>query len=361
MTAPTAPAEGWTLAEAAAALLPDLYRQAAKAPPENWWMAGGTEAHKAKQDALRLAFGRLMEGGSYAADGVPDGDTVPSLIPPLIWRAAQFQLGFPGEPALAAELVAGWQCWRGVRIKTAGDVAPAGQLWVRPDTAGDAWWTCEQALAWVAFGQASRWEEAREAMGIPDGEAARAHLPDAQRRLSAAIAARKLPAWGQETAGIGDRPKRDTLERVPPEDFAGPSALVVQINGWACPPSDYPHHYRGRWWQGMRFEPADVRAEFPAATDAEVARAIAPEQAGTSAILAVRSEPKKPYSPNALGGWFVLRVSTWPKDAPLPSEPECHAAARSYFDRVPGRDKFRVIRTAKTPESWRKRGPKERR
>lgn len=66
------------------------------------------------------------------------------------------------------------------------------------------------------------------------------------------------------------------------------------------------------------------------------------------------------YTPEALRAWFLLRVKTWPKGQPPPREADCIAAAKAYFADAPGRDEFREIRRQKTPEDWRKRGPKPR-
>jgi hypothetical protein len=64
------------------------------------------------------------------------------------------------------------------------------------------------------------------------------------------------------------------------------------------------------------------------------------------------------YSASALGAWFVMRVHGWPKGAPFPTEAGDLAAARIAFEGQIPRDKFREIRRAKTPESWRKPGPR---
>jgi len=115
---PEPPPLGWTIREAAAALLPDLYEAAARPIPEHWWMAGG-EPHKAERDVLRLAFARLMEAGNFIADGIPllSGETV--AIPSHIWRAARFSLGMPQEPHVVGDLEASFRSWSGVRIKAA--------------------------------------------------------------------------------------------------------------------------------------------------------------------------------------------------------------------------------------------------
>lgn len=221
-----------------------------------------------------------------------------------------------------------------------------------------AWWTAEQALAWVAFGRAERWEDAREGANVPDSEEALDRLRAAQLRISEAIADRKLPAWGQETAEIAKPPLCDTLTPIPPEDFAGPSALTVQLNGWAYPPK-LGRRYEGRWWQGMRFEAAAVQAAF--AVGPAPAVPSPPEPAKLAARLPARSPPGQVYSTDALAAWFLLRVKTWPKGELPPSEADCVAAAQSYFADAPGRDAIREIRQKKTPKDWRKRGPRPRR
>jgi hypothetical protein len=79
-------------------------------------MAGGGEPNGTGRDALRLAFARLMEAGTYSAEGIRDGQL--EIIPPLIWRVAAFVLGLPGEARLGgADVIVDGQRWRGVRVK----------------------------------------------------------------------------------------------------------------------------------------------------------------------------------------------------------------------------------------------------
>lgn len=217
-----------------------------------------------------------------------------------------------------------------------------------------AWWTADQAMAWLAFGQAIAWDEARKAAGIPDDEAALSLYRAVQRRISDAIAAGELPAWGQATAEIGAPPLCDTLVRVPREDFAGSSGLTVQSNGWTYPP-ELGRRYEGRWWQGLRFEAAAMRAAFAPPGP------VPPKPAKTAESIPAPTATRLTYSPEGLAAWFRLRAATWPADKPPPKESQCIAAAKSHFADVPGRDVIRAIRRAKTPPSWRKRGPKPRR
>jgi hypothetical protein len=76
------------------------------------------------------------------------------------------------------------------------------------------------------------------------------------------------------------------------------------------------------------------------------------------------TKPERPpalrpsYSPDSLGAWFLLRVGTWPKEEPPPTEPQDLEAARVFFDGKIPRDEFRGIRREKTPETWRKSGPR---
>jgi hypothetical protein len=83
-------------------------------------------------------------------------------------------------------------------------------------------------------------------------------------------------------------------------------------------------------------------------------------QAGTALPITNRplSERRPSYSPDALRAWFVLRVRTWPEDAPFPTEAQDLAAARNSFEGRISRDPFRDIRRAKTPASWRESGPR---
>lgn len=68
--------------------------------------------------------------------------------------------------------------------------------------------------------------------------------------------------------------------------------------------------------------------------------------------------PIPEFSAQALGGWFILRVRTWPANTPFPSEATDHAAANAYFGRKVAREVFRRVRNQKTPENWRKPGPR---
>lgn len=85
-----------------------------------------------------------------------------------------------------------------------------------------------------------------------------------------------------------------------------------------------------------------------------------PEPVMTAERRPPRTDAGQAYSPEALAAWFLLRVRTWPKGEPPPSEADCIAAAKAYFADAPGRDAIREIRQEKTPESWRKRGPRPR-
>jgi hypothetical protein len=67
---------------------------------------------------------------------------------------------------------------------------------------------------------------------------------------------------------------------------------------------------------------------------------------------------RPPYSPDACRAWFVFRVRTWPTGAPLPTEVEDRKAAEVDFEGKIPRDEFRKIRIERTPETWRKSGPR---
>jgi len=64
------------------------------------------------------------------------------------------------------------------------------------------------------------------------------------------------------------------------------------------------------------------------------------------------------YSLEALRGWFVLRVHSWPKETAYPTEADDLIAARATFEGEIPRRGFRTIRREKTPASWRKPGPR---
>lgn len=84
------------------------------------------------------------------------------------------------------------------------------------------------------------------------------------------------------------------------------------------------------------------------------------------AALALPAPEKAPqvraaYSESALAAWFMLREHSWPAERPTPNEAADMEAARRHFDSIPARDEFRRIRQAKTSETWRKPGPRNRR
>jgi len=105
------PPDGWTIAEAASALLPKLYEVASEPPPPLWEMARAD---------LRLAFRRLMESSEYVAHGFEPAHDHLSDIPRLLWRVAEFSLGLYGEIVPPDTVRAGARSWRGVRIVVAG-------------------------------------------------------------------------------------------------------------------------------------------------------------------------------------------------------------------------------------------------
>jgi hypothetical protein len=84
----------------------------------------------------------------------------------------------------------------------------------------------------------------------------------------------------------------------------------------------------------------------------------APAEAACPMTNGQSSERRPSYSPNALRAWFTLRVASWPQNAPPPIEDNDFKAAQLAFeDHIP-RDRFREIRREKTPENWRKSGPR---
>jgi hypothetical protein len=80
-----------------------------------------------------------------------------------------------------------------------------------------------------------------------------------------------------------------------------------------------------------------------------------------SKVAESHGEAPPEFSKEALAGWFLLRVHTWPKDAPLPIESQCRAAAELYFRRKIPRDSLRDVRRSKVPQNWLKTGPRNRR
>jgi len=72
---------------------------------------------------------------------------------------------------------------------------------------------------------------------------------------------------------------------------------------------------------------------------------------------ASKPAPTQEYSRKTLAAWFILRVKSWRSDVAPPSEKADYEAACAMFGEVP-RDPFREIRREKTPENWRKPGPR---
>ena len=118
--APSPPPNGWTLAEAAAALCPTEWRKAA-IPNASVKRQSGREVKSSEYDVLRTAFRRLMETGAYTAEGTRLGSV--ETIPAAQWRAARPIFGLPGERGAADEVVCGYDFWAGVRVFSAEDHA----------------------------------------------------------------------------------------------------------------------------------------------------------------------------------------------------------------------------------------------
>ena len=158
---PELPSTGWTMREAAAALLPEMLADADGRPPKDWWMAGGAVYKAAERKALHRAFARIMESGQYRATGLVKELEEP--IAPLLWRAARFGLGLQGDSASEDHLFAAGKVFKGVRVyrpalentgspRAAADSDGAGKG--RLIEAGTEWWTACQVYTWVAFGEA---------------------------------------------------------------------------------------------------------------------------------------------------------------------------------------------------------------
>lgn len=180
---PGPPPTGWTLGEAAAALLPDLLAAADGLPPRNWWMAGGAEYKATERAALYRAFARIMEAGSYRATGLVKRQEQP--IVPALWRAARFGLGLPRERVPDDTLYVGGRSFQGVRVNRPR--LDSGSCTLKAAEAGNesqvpgpgvVWWTACEAFTWVAFGKARKlvWQDAEgnerwmECMELPTDE-----------------------------------------------------------------------------------------------------------------------------------------------------------------------------------------------
>jgi hypothetical protein len=112
-------------------------------------------------------------------------------------------------------------------------------------------------------------------------------------------------------------------------------------------------------WTDVQFRTEDVLREWPegGAQPEDRADVLHRWPAEPPSLVGGAPAVRQRFSEGALGGWFQLRVFTWPKDAAPPSEAVDLAAARACFDDVP-RDVFRTIRRQKVPANWRKSGPR---
>ena len=118
------PAGGWTLREAAAALLPQLLAAAEK-QVQSGWMRGGGEPNPGERTELRRTFARIIEAGRYHATGLVNEQEQP--IAPKLWRAAGFGFGLRNEPTPEDSLRAGGKTFRGVRIYSLADMPGVGR------------------------------------------------------------------------------------------------------------------------------------------------------------------------------------------------------------------------------------------
>jgi hypothetical protein len=96
-----------------------------------------------------------------------------------------------------------------------------------------------------------------------------------------------------------------------------------------------------------------IQASYSSAPDSNTLPPPDPAQG-----LSIIDGRRPSYSPSALGGWFLVRVAAWPKNAPYPTEAEDLKAARNDFEGQIPRDEFRDIRREKTDKNWRKPGPR---
>jgi hypothetical protein len=146
------------------------------------------------------------------------------------------------------------------------------------------------------------------------------------------------------------RSRDGELERIPAPRWRTEAGIKAFANGlWMSDPG--PSHAIG---------PVLVReADMEALLLPENGSAPAPADLTDSSGASERpSAPRPSYSPDSLGAWFLLRVGTWPKEEPPPTETQDLEAARVYFDGKIPRDEFRGIRKEKTPKTWRKSGPR---
>lgn len=193
-------------------------------------------------------------------------------------------------------------------------------------------WRVTEALNWIAFRDPLRpW--------LPADPDAEAKVHDAFRQLCSALMERRLQIWAR---GLGTGSEEREVSSVVTDK--GMALWVTGEIGPQLPGPGYQPSPEAPRYRDASFEPDELQKLWP-------------ESSSTAS-----DEPKvarRPvYSDEALNGWFLLRVRGWPKDAPPPNADACLAAARQHFEGAIPRDPFRRIRRMKTPESWRKTGPR---
>jgi hypothetical protein len=313
----------------------------------------------------------------------------------LRWRFGPWQAEVIEGPVMIPQ--AAFSAW--LRPSTKPDVAASP-----PPALADlpAQWTLIEALAWVAFRDTRivrdasletpreatpYFDEVRQArlMAEPGYGRHRLTLEWAYDRaqgspppgLSPGAAERDLLARLRSGAITArGRTATDAAPRdMDPGDWRG-LALVERRRGGLVAA---PERTTGRTWHDVTVARDDVVRLWPPAGEMPqtisgprpTAATPTPSGAGTAPQrgeieVAERGpttrtpEPKLMATRNVLAAWYRLRLETWPKDAPPPTEAADLAAAREHFAAQPrvSREAIRAIRREKAPPNWRKTGPR---
>ena len=188
-------------------------------------------------------------------------------------------------------------------------------------------------------------------------------IGEAELLLVNAAANADARVWG--LPGTQGRWPGGQLRDVPPEAFASvrePAQGVKLLHGTPGGAGPSLRLSPEECWWDLRVESADLqRLSLCCGEDTRgdaAATAAIPADATPMEVAVPPAAAVKPiYTDAGLRIWFQIRVSSWPKDSPLPSEREDLAAAQAHFDRV-SRDRFREIRRSVVPANWLKPGPR---
>lgn len=291
---------------------------------------------------------------------------------------------------MTAKEVLSWVAWRATYDDWNAEVYPRASAWpfAQPDRVA-SWLNEVQRFGKVeqmprAFGESGLavhvLTEARSMAGLPhasyptadqirkgaaraaeglkaklsDANAAHALLVSASNELRRCMARGEVTAHGRRgpVPEYDDDPMEGPREPIPPDACNAPVTIWQHGILSFATGEDVGDAWSEVWWS-LLFPRSGVEALWPATTKGTQR---------TKAASAVVPKDKKSgaeYSENALRGWFVLRVKTWPKGTAAPSEEVDWEAAKSYFEPPVPREEFRRVRREKVPQNWRNPGPRK--